>query len=72
MTDLEAINAICGAGVLSAEGLNYLHACRPGHPLNNRHQWVNAQAAVSGRHFSGLWPELRHIAMRARQEQAAA
>lgn len=28
--------------IKSAEGKNYIHACRPGHPLNNPHQWQNA------------------------------
>lgn len=27
----------------SAEALNVMHACRPGHPLNNPWQWRNAR-----------------------------
>lgn len=35
------------------EVLNALHACRPGHPLNNKFQWRNAYtlAAQNGGYF---------------------
>jgi len=70
LTDTEALDALCGAGVLSAEGLNMLHACRPGHPLANPFQWRNAYGATQGRGFSGAtcWAALDLLRRRAEAE----
>ncbi len=62
-----AINILCGSGNLSAESLNALHACRPGHTLNNPQQWRNAAFMITGR---GPWVGDEHEAARVIRRQA--
>ena len=42
------IDQICQM-TTNPETLNALHACRPGHSLNNRYQWRDAWAMASQR-----------------------
>ena len=47
------LDAICRSGGMSAEALNTLHACRPGHPLgkgrSRRDLFADAAFVLSGR-----------------------
>jgi hypothetical protein len=42
------LDRICSQ-TTNPETLNALHACRPGHPLNNPFQWRNAYALATQR-----------------------
>ncbi len=42
------LDRICSQ-ITEADTLNALHACRPGHPLNNKFQWRNAYALICQR-----------------------